>query len=60
MGILAATNKIAIMQRGALSAFGESEEIFERHLSRPQVAPQVTLPESAPATANVSPEPVAP
>jgi PrtD family type I secretion system ABC transporter len=60
MGILAATNKIAIMQRGALSAFGESEEIFERHLSRPQVAPQVTLPENAPATANVSSEPVAP
>ena len=32
----------------ALIAFGGSEEIFERHLSRPQVAPQFTLPESAP------------
>jgi hypothetical protein len=48
------------MQRGALSAFGESEEIFERYLSRPQVASQFTLPESAPATANTSPEPVVP
>jgi ATP-binding cassette subfamily C protein len=60
MGILAATNKIAIMQGGALTAFGESEEIFERYLSRPQVASQVTLPESAPAAANASPEPVVP
>jgi ATP-binding cassette subfamily C protein len=56
MGILAATNKIAIMQGGAVTACGESEEIFERYLSRPQVASQVTLPESAPAAANVSPE----
>jgi PrtD family type I secretion system ABC transporter len=60
MGILAATNKIAIMQDGALTAFGESEEIFERYLSRPQVASQISLPESAPATASVSPEPVVP
>jgi PrtD family type I secretion system ABC transporter len=60
MGILAATDKIAIMQGGALTAFGESEEIFERYLSRPQVASQFTLPESAPATANTSPEPVVP
>jgi ATP-binding cassette subfamily C protein len=56
MGILAATNKIAIMQGGAVTACGESEEIFERYLSRPQVASQVTLPESTPAAANVSPE----
>jgi PrtD family type I secretion system ABC transporter len=60
MGILAATNKIAIMQGGAVTAFGESEEIFERYLSRAQVASQVTLPESAPAAANVSPERVVP
>ena len=60
MGILAATDKIAIMQGGTLTAFGESEEIFERYLSRPQVASQFTLPESAPATANTSPEPVVP
>ena len=29
MGILAATNKIAIMQGGTVTAFGDSEEIFE-------------------------------
>ena len=60
MGILAATDKIAIMQDGTLTAFGESEEIFERYLSRPQVASQFTLPESAPATSNMPPEPVVP
>jgi PrtD family type I secretion system ABC transporter len=60
MGILAAADKIAIMQGGALTAFGESEEIFERYLSRPQVASQFTLSESAPATSNMSPEPVVP
>ena len=37
MGILGATDKIAIMQGGAISAFGGSKEIFERHLARPQV-----------------------
>ena len=60
MGILAATNRIAIMQGGAVMACGESEEIFERYLSRPQVASQVTLPESTPAAANVSPQRVVP
>jgi PrtD family type I secretion system ABC transporter len=39
MGILAATDRIAIMHGGALSAFGDSRDIFERYLSRPQVAP---------------------
>src|SRR5712691_9300173 len=38
IGILAATNKIAIMQGGAVSAFGDSKEIFERYLARPQVS----------------------
>jgi PrtD family type I secretion system ABC transporter len=56
MGILAATNKIAIMQDGAVSAFGESQEIFDRYLSRPQVTP----PESAPSDAKVAPEPALP
>jgi ATP-binding cassette subfamily C protein len=42
MGILGATNKIAIMEGGAVVAFGESEEIFERYLDRQQVASQVT------------------
>ncbi|MDE5458654.1 type I secretion system permease/ATPase [Bradyrhizobium sp. CSA112] len=38
IGILGATNKLAIMQGGAVSAFGDSREIFERCLARPQVA----------------------
>lgn len=37
LGILAATNKLAIMQGGTVSAFGDSKEIFERYLARPQV-----------------------
>ena len=37
IGILAATNKIALMQGGALRAFGDSEEIFERYISPPQI-----------------------
>jgi ATP-binding cassette subfamily C protein len=37
MGILAATNKIAIMQDGAITAFGDSQEIFDRYLSRPHI-----------------------
>jgi PrtD family type I secretion system ABC transporter len=60
MGILAATNKIAIMQGGTVAAFGDSEEIFERHLSRPQVPSQVTLPESTRTAAKISAEPVVP
>jgi ATP-binding cassette subfamily C protein len=34
-GILAATDKIAILESGALAAFGPSEEIFARHLGDP-------------------------
>lgn len=60
MGILAATNKIAIMQDGTVTAFGDSEEIFERHLSRPQVPSQVTLPVSTGTAAKISAEPVVP
>jgi ATP-binding cassette subfamily C protein len=45
MGILAATNKIAIMQDGAVSAFGDSQDIFTRYLS----PPHVTSAEIAPA-----------
>jgi ATP-binding cassette, subfamily C, bacterial len=41
MGILAATDKVAIMEGGSLVAFGESEAVFEQHLSRPQVASQI-------------------
>ncbi|MBR0693740.1 type I secretion system permease/ATPase [Bradyrhizobium lablabi] len=49
MGLLAATDKLAIMEGGAVVAFGESEEIFEQHLSRPQVAAQVP-PGASPTT----------
>jgi ATP-binding cassette subfamily C protein len=38
IGILAATDKIAIMQGGVISAFGDSEEIYERYLVRPQLS----------------------
>ena len=38
IGILAATDKIAIMQGGMISAFGGSEEIYERYLARPQLS----------------------
>jgi PrtD family type I secretion system ABC transporter len=44
IGILAATNKIAIMQGGAISAFGESKEIFDRYLTRPQVISRESAP----------------
>jgi ATP-binding cassette subfamily C protein len=37
MGMLAATDKIVIIQRGAVKAFGESEEIYEKFFSRPQL-----------------------
>ena len=60
MGILAATDKLAIMQNGTVTAFGESEEIFERYLSRPQVASQGSLREDVPASADVSAERVVP
>jgi hypothetical protein len=48
------------MQDGTVTACGESEEIFERYLSRPQVASQVTLAEDAPAAADVSPARIVP
>jgi ATP-binding cassette subfamily C protein len=48
------------MQDGTVAAFGDSEEIFERHLSRPQVPLQVTLPESTGTAAKMSAEPVVP
>jgi ABC-type protease/lipase transport system fused ATPase/permease subunit len=38
IGILGATDKLAIMEGGAVSAFGDSREVFERCLARPQVA----------------------
>ena len=47
IGILGATNKIAIMQAGAVSAFGDSREVFERCLARPQVASREPVPSHA-------------
>lgn len=44
MGILAASDKIAILEDGTLTAFGESEDIFERYLSRPQVVSHANIP----------------
>ena len=44
IGILGATDKLAIMQEGAVTAFGESREVFERCLARPQVASREPVP----------------
>jgi ATP-binding cassette subfamily C protein len=38
IGVLAATDKIAIMQGGTITAFGDSKEICERYLARPRGA----------------------
>ena len=53
MGILTATDKIAIMQGGALSAFGSRDEIFARYIGRPhsgvsEHVPARITPRSAP------------
>jgi len=56
MGILAATNKIAIMQEGAITAFGDSDEIFDRYLSRPYITSSETAGENEDAAA----QPIAP
>jgi PrtD family type I secretion system ABC transporter len=55
MGILAATNKIAIMQEGAITAFGDSDEIFERYLSRPHITSRETAGENQDAAAQPIP-----
>jgi len=65
MGILAATDKIAILEGGRVLAFGASEEIFEQHLSRPQVPSQQVPSQVMPAddprgAAHASPEPSVP
>jgi ATP-binding cassette subfamily C protein len=49
MGILAATDKIAIMQNGAMCAIGDSKEIYERYLARPHVASRENAAEQADA-----------
>ena len=64
IGILAATNKIAIMQGGAVSAFGDSKEIFERCLTRPQVVSREPAPphsnRECASRVGASPQPVLP
>jgi ATP-binding cassette, subfamily C, type I secretion system permease/ATPase len=57
MGILAATNKIAIMQEGAITAFGDSDEIFERYLSRPHITSRETAGKNQDAAAQPIPPP---
>jgi PrtD family type I secretion system ABC transporter len=57
MGILAATDKIAIMQEGAITAFGDSDEIFERYLSRPHITSRETAGENQDAAAQPIPPP---
>jgi ATP-binding cassette subfamily C protein len=37
LGILPVTDKIAILQNGSLNAFGDSEEIYNTHIRRPQI-----------------------
>jgi len=64
MGILAATNKIAIMQGGAVTAFGDSKEVFERYLKRPQVVAREPAPrhssQECESNAGTPPQPVLP
>ena len=64
LGILAATNKIAIMQGGVVSAFGDSKEVFERYLARPQVGSRdSTRPDSnreCESSAGACPQPIVP
>jgi ATP-binding cassette subfamily C protein len=47
MGVLPATTKIGILRNGALTAFGDSQIIFDKHLRPPQVAraPSQAAPE---------------
>ena len=62
IGILAVTNKLAIMEGGAVSAFGDSREIFERYLTRPQVVSHRPAPPHSECESGVgaSPETILP
>jgi PrtD family type I secretion system ABC transporter len=44
MGILKATDKIAIMQGGAMAAFGSRDEIYARYLAPPQIDVRERVP----------------
>jgi ATP-binding cassette subfamily C protein len=58
MGILPATDKIAILEAGNLVAFGRSQDIFERYLRRARIdAPSRPDPASKPPGAGHRPLP---
>jgi ATP-binding cassette subfamily C protein len=62
IGILAVTNKLAIIEGGAVSAFGDSKEIFERYVTRPQVVSHKPAPPRSECESSVgaSPETILP
>jgi ATP-binding cassette subfamily C protein len=55
---------VFIMQGGAISAFGDSQEIFERYLSRPQLVSREPAPphsnQECESSVGASPHPVLP
>lgn len=64
IGILGVTDKLAIMQDGAVTAFGESREVFERCLARPQVASREPVrgrsDQNSEGSIGASPQPISP
>ena len=64
VGILGVTDKLAIMQDGAVTAFGESREVFERCLARPQVASREPVrgrsDQNCESSIGASPKPISP
>ena len=64
IGILGVTDKLAIMQDGAVTAFGESREVFERCLARPQVASREPVrgrsDQNCESSIGASPKPISP
>ena len=64
IGILGVTDKLAIMQDGAVTAFGESREVFERCLARPQVASREPVQDrsdqNCESSIGASPQPISP
>jgi PrtD family type I secretion system ABC transporter len=64
IGILGVTDKLAIMQDGAVTAFGESREVFERCLARPQVASREPVrgrsDQNCESSLGASPQPILP
>ncbi|MBR1121970.1 type I secretion system permease/ATPase [Bradyrhizobium lablabi] len=64
IGILGVTDKIAIMQDGAVTAFGESREVFERCLARAQVASREPVcgrsDQNSEGSLGASPQPISP